>query len=273
MRTIQIGDNLRKKILKLDFDKMTDDKLIELGDYVPIEDYAHKIIFAKSSDVEFNGYGVCTVNGTAYILYNGSSSNRYHYCIYLVKDGAPEPIFSFVIDKTDNEIEINTSLDRISFDDTEDIPINYVDSENPAYNYILLEHSTVYAICEDLCMEETMTKEQINKGLSGKSDTTHTHDDRYYTKAESDAKYIFKNHFATVSGAITYGDTPQVTTIDYPSGFTKNNSIVVSYDFMGYYFKDGISILLDSSNIQVITSSGSSGAGMGPINITLMKIS
>lgn len=121
-----------------------------------------------------------------------------------------------------------------------------------------MAHNKVYAFCEDMCKEETMTKEQINDGLESKSDTSHNHDDtysklghthtksqitdfahnhddRYYTESESNARYKLKGDFTTVSGSVTLSNGNGSVKVNYPSGFTKTNCRVVSLFAEGFY--------------------------------------
>lgn len=66
-----------------------------------------------------------------------------------------------------------------------------------------MAHDKVYAICENMCLEETYTKNKIDNELANKANSNHTHswdnitgkpstfppsshnhDDRYYTETE-----------------------------------------------------------------------------------------
>lgn len=88
---------------------------------------------------------------------------------------------------------------------------------------VIMAHEKVYVVCENMCMEEGMTKEQINSGLNAKSNTDHNHDSRY--------KQI--NDFAVITGTIQMPEANAQTTtgsinVNYPTGFTKDNCIVIS---------------------------------------------
>lgn len=83
-----------------------------------------------------------------------------------------------------------------------------------------MAHEKVYAICENMCMEETMTKEQIYNELGNKSDTSHNHDDRY--KLQGD--------FAIVTGSVSIEASSNTTVEkDYPTGFTVDNCVPISF--------------------------------------------
>lgn len=97
----------------------------------------------------------------------------------------------------------------------------------------------------------------VNEGLAGKAGTSHNHDDRYYTKTESDARYKLQGDFAVIEGTINLDANTSENldnnywifsgdTISYPAGYTKTNCVVLAfgtieesfYDNKGYSFGD-----------------------------------
>lgn len=92
--------------------------------------------------------------------------------------------------------------------------------------------SKIFGFCENKGKHEVYTKEQTDNLLAGKAASVHTHDDRYYTETEVNAKladYKLKGDIATFAGEITInGSTSSSITINYPSGFTKDNSVLLS---------------------------------------------
>lgn len=169
-----------------------------------------------------------------------------------------------------------------------------------------MAHEKVYVVCEDMCMEEGMTKEQISSSLNTKSNTDHTHDDRYYTESEmntklasksdtshnhdsryyteseSDARYKLKGDFAVVTGSGTVDSLSGLyKTIDLPSGFTITNCVIVSFMYgtgnnrVINYQNNLSSIGLNASTNKIemyIDDEGVSGKTVN-YTIVLMKIS
>lgn len=79
---------------------------------------------------------------------------------------------------------------------------------------VYMAHSKVFVVCEDMCMEEGMTKEQIENTI---------------------------NKFAVLTGTIK-GTGGGSVDVDYPSGFTKDNCIVIGQminNFGGSSFVSG----------------------------------
>lgn len=75
-----------------------------------------------------------------------------------------------------------------------------------------MAHEKVFVVCEDMCMEEGMTKEEINTKFT-------------------DCKV--KGDFAILTGQITLpeansGSTNANVKLSYPTDFTKDNCVVVS---------------------------------------------
>lgn len=146
-----------------------------------------------------------------------------------------------------------------------------------------MAHEKVYAVCENMCMEETMTREQINDELENKSDTSHNHDSRYYTESESDAKYKLKGDFAVITGSGTIDEISGLyENINLPSGFTITNCVIVSFMYgtdnnrVIKYNTDNISsISLNANNNKIemyICDTKLTGQSVN-YTIVLMKIS
>lgn len=76
-----------------------------------------------------------------------------------------------------------------------------------------MAHEKAYLVCEDMCLEEGMTKEEINKKL------------QYYTLRSNFA--IFQGNILMENGQGTSNE------IDLPTGFTSDNCIVLSAMFHG----------------------------------------
>jgi len=53
-------------------------------------------------------------------------------------------------------------------------------------------------------LAQVYTKVESNSLLDGKSDTGHTHDDRYYTETESDSRYLSKDYDVKISSRDSY---------------------------------------------------------------------
>lgn len=67
-----------------------------------------------------------------------------------------------------------------------------------------MAHNKVYGICENMCMEETMTKEQI---LS---------------------QCVVNGNIAVVIGSLSMTDGTGSAQMSYPDGFNKDNCVVIS---------------------------------------------
>lgn len=97
-----------------------------------------------------------------------------------------------------------------------------------------MAHQKVYAQCENMCLEETMTKEEINNTLVKKGDV------------------VLIEETITVAT-----DGNGILTIDFPEGFTKDNSIVLSADVKTHedssdYFPREINLGYGGSNFYKI---------------------
>lgn len=77
-----------------------------------------------------------------------------------------------------------------------------------------MAHNKVYAVCENMCMEETYTKEQINEKLNNINEKLNN--------------IIVKSDIAVLNGEIDIeaGETA-ISELNYPSGFTASNTIVL----------------------------------------------
>ena len=107
-------------------------------------------------------------------------------------------------------------------------------------------HDKVYVVCENMCLEEGMTKEQITQALAGKSNTDHNHDtvysklnhnhDSVYSKLNHthDDRYYLKGNVAVLTGSFTLpaNQASVAHYIPFPSGFTKANSVLVAFCWM-----------------------------------------
>lgn len=130
-----------------------------------------------------------------------------------------------------------------------------------------MAHNKVYAVCENMCMEETYTKEQINEKL---------------------------NNIAVITGTITKPSGTYVsdlTSYDYPAGFTNSNSVVISamskpQSTDNWTFGEGVkfngsdpirlnpSVRLGNNKVFVSVCSDTEEAGLTfDVKIVLMKIS
>lgn len=91
--------------------------------------------------------------------------------------------------------------------------------------------SKIFGFCENKGKHEVYTKEQTDNLLAGKANSVHTHDDRYYTETEMKTtleNYKLKGDFAVITGSLDKGND---TSISYPSGFTKDNCVVIAVQF------------------------------------------
>lgn len=140
-----------------------------------------------------------------------------------------------------------------------------------------MAHNKVYAVCENYCMEETMTKEQIEEELEGKSDTNHNHDDRYFTKTEVNGK------FAVITETAQFGSgTTKILNIAFPSGFNKDNCVVIAAYVNCFSVSnggnnklvpdDGVVFKIEGSQIRALAYTND-GRSSIDVHIVLMKIS
>lgn len=112
-----------------------------------------------------------------------------------------------------------------------------------------MAHTKANLICEDMCLVEGYSKEQTDEKLNNKADSSHTHtksdisdfahthDDRYYTETESDAKYALKTDVQKalitqdVNVTVSSGSTSGSVQVAYPTGITRDNIIFVGCQF------------------------------------------
>lgn len=100
------------------------------------------------------------------------------------------------------------------------------------------------------------TKSQI-------TDFTHTHDDRYYTESESDAKYKIKGDFAVVDATVL--ENTRDLNVAYPSGFNKDNCVVISAMCRNINQTQG------AWSSGAVFDTGSHVLGADPCSVTLMN--
>lgn len=130
-----------------------------------------------------------------------------------------------------------------------------------------MAHDKVYAICENMCMEETMTKQQI-KNLN---DTTNTRvkecedtDDVLWNNFNNLNSSVgnIKSSFKVLTGTASTGEN----SLNYPTGFTKNNTFIISsmVDVAGILVDsvitvgDKFGIMLNTNNILITNETSSS---------------
>lgn len=123
-----------------------------------------------------------------------------------------------------------------------------------------MAHDKVYGHCENLCNVEVMAKEDIEAELAGKSNSNHNHDDTYKKIGD----------FAILTGTMSLSgnqDTSKQTnftdkTLDYPTGFNKDNCVVLSIMRSGNNGKwsNGWTVTIDSMDMF---------NGIEPIEVTL----
>lgn len=89
--------------------------------------------------------------------------------------------------------------------------------------------------------ENIYTKENVEAKLSEKSNTSHSHDERYYTETEVNnklASYKLKGDFAVITGSVTLAANEDISNnvakqttwnVDYPSGFSKDNCVCIAF--------------------------------------------
>lgn len=140
------------------------------------------------------------------------------------------------------------------------------DGYSDVYEYGTVEilfvssHEKVYAICENMCLEETMTKGQIEAIINN-----------------------INNKFVCLTGTISLvNGIGSVTGINYPSKFNKENCIVISvglavqtadsYSF-GYHTSSYPELRLTNSAISLYCNSTGAGPnGIRNYKIVLMRI-
>lgn len=98
--------------------------------------------------------------------------------------------------------------------------------------------------------------------ITGKPTTftpsSHTHDDRYFTESEINSKlatYKLKGDFAVVSGTINLTSGVGNVSIAYPSGFNRNNTVIIS-----------VGVAFNSSTVIAYNSNGGALFAVAPID-------
>lgn len=174
MRNILVGDKLNNENLTMDFSDLT------LNSFAGIGDDIYPIIVTNNGRIE-----CYSVNGgyAIDVLYNSASTSL------------------FVINSNGN-----VSVNKTSYVLPEDFgTVQSINSNLVGYNEITFDggHEKVYAICENMCIEETMTKEQIE---------------------------ALCNKVVVISGQIHWSSSTQVgeATVNYPNGFNSDNTKVLS---------------------------------------------
>lgn len=146
---------------------------------------------------------------------------------------------------------------------------------------------------EDLLKEKsekghTHTWNQIESKPTTFTPSSHTHDDRYFTETEVNnklAQYKLKGDFAVISGTLSASGGEGNTTVNYPSGFSKDNCVVISVicqfsssvQQYSYNHISGASLIgakLATANIEIRLSKyeNSGPTGNLPFKIVLMKV-
>lgn len=88
-----------------------------------------------------------------------------------------------------------------------------------------------------------------------------------YTKAQSNTNFKANGDFAVISGTHQFDGVTKFFTISYPSGFTNNNSIIIS---VGTDYKiPNINVFLDANYIRVFQDQSSTA--LFKYKIVLMK--
>lgn len=188
-RTIQVGDNLSGKKLFVDFSNLTfEDVDFSTGeDVFPIYIDENHYISAEKIDV-----------ANAFIIF------------YLYSDGVREDLGTIYLRGMPP-----VYVEQISIPDDFGT-VTDIDDSLAVYDCLKIfgEHEKVYAVCENMCLEETLTKEQIL--------------DRY----------------AVIEGTLTLNENSSENLdkglalntnafLDYPEGFTQENCVclnVMLYD-------------------------------------------
>jgi len=102
-------------------------------------------------------------------------------------------------------------------------------------------------------------KEEVNEAIENKSDDTHTHDERYYTIGQIDgiiSKLVESNRFAMVEGEATFDGTVKFIKLDYPTGFSRNNCVVIA-SMISNSTDDFYIVRLDSDKITLLQDEAS----------------
>lgn len=174
-----------------------------------------------------------------------------------------------------------------------------------------------YVICDDNCKFPAMTKEETIAAIAEATGETPVHiDDAFISKikeqnrnaslkwwAGTEAEYnsittksndtlyvitdiednaVVKGDFAVVTGSITMNDGSGTTNINYPTGFNKDNCVVISagiaitsvYDYYVGTSSISIGVRLAADNIKVTTTKiiSSGPSSTKDVKVVLMKI-
>lgn len=115
-------------------------------------------------------------------------------------------------------------------------------------------------ICKDTkCYKDVYTEEEINNLLEDKSDTGHTHDDRYYPRQDVLSMLAAKlnaENIKVVTATVTTDSTGGgLTTISYPdSSFNQYNTFILSAAvYYNQQYQYGANVLRVSTNASGIS--------------------
>ena len=87
-----------------------------------------------------------------------------------------------------------------------------------------MAHNKVYVTCENMCLEEGMTKSDILTRITSLSSAiTKLRKDTEEEIGRIDTDTVLKSAFAVLTGDITF----ETKYINYPEGFTKDNTVIV----------------------------------------------
>lgn len=90
-----------------------------------------------------------------------------------------------------------------------------------------MAHEKVYAQCENMCLEETLTKEQLF------------------------SEFLSMSRIWRIDTFIEMTGDSFTKYIDLPEGWTSDNCMIFSYDFADEYFFPGFTLELKSNQVKV----------------------
>ena len=104
--------------------------------------------------------------------------------------------------------------------------------------------------------------------------------DNYYSKPETDGKYYTKSDFKVVTGTVAItGDTGD-TTINLPSGFTKDNTYVINYTFDAgtgdKITSSSMSVAIKTTDqlyVEIVLENDNNDGDTFDVEVVLMKLS